>query len=69
MPVSPLAIVAAATVLSLLLGQPAQPNASATLETLRHQFLEPPDDSRIMMRWWWFGPRSPTTRSRANCRR
>jgi hypothetical protein len=20
------------------------------------RFLSPPDDSRIMMRWWWFGP-------------
>ena len=23
---------------------------------LRHAFLTPPPDSRIMMRWWWFGP-------------
>jgi hypothetical protein len=56
MPVSPPAIVAAATLLALLLGQSVQPNSSAALETLRRQFLEPPDDSRIMMRWWWFGP-------------
>ena len=21
-----------------------------------HQFLHPPNDCRIMMRWWWFGP-------------
>ncbi len=26
------------------------------LADLRRAFLEPPDDSRIMMRWWWFGP-------------
>src|SRR5579864_5196830 len=23
---------------------------------LRRAFEHPPDDSRIMMRWWWFGP-------------
>lgn len=23
---------------------------------LRRLFLNPPDDTRIMMRWWWFGP-------------
>lgn len=23
---------------------------------LQRQFQNPPDDSRIMMRWWWFGP-------------
>jgi hypothetical protein len=26
------------------------------LADLRHEFLNPPDDARIMMRWWWFGP-------------
>ena len=23
---------------------------------LERAFLQPPDDARIMMRWWWFGP-------------
>jgi hypothetical protein len=23
---------------------------------LRRDFLNPPDDTRVMMRWWWFGP-------------
>ena len=23
---------------------------------MRKLFLNPPDDSRVMMRWWWFGP-------------
>ncbi len=23
---------------------------------LRQSFQNPPDDARIMMRWWWFGP-------------
>src|SRR5882724_10535485 len=31
---------------------PAGPN----LDELRRLFKEPPDDTRIMMRWWWFGP-------------
>ncbi|HUB79342.1 MAG TPA: glycosyl hydrolase [Bryobacteraceae bacterium] len=26
------------------------------LADLRRQFERPPDDARIMMRWWWFGP-------------
>src|SRR5262245_15334425 len=25
-------------------------------DQLRELFLHPPDDCRIMMRWWWFGP-------------
>jgi hypothetical protein len=28
----------------------------ATIADLRRLFVSPPDDSRIMMRWWWFGP-------------
>jgi hypothetical protein len=31
---------------------PAGPN----LDELRRLFTEPPDETRIMMRWWWFGP-------------
>lgn len=26
------------------------------LEQLERSFANPPDDCRIMMRWWWFGP-------------
>lgn len=26
------------------------------LAEMRRSFANPPDDSRIMMRWWWFGP-------------
>jgi hypothetical protein len=29
---------------------------AAQLDDLQSGFLNPPDDSRIMMRWWWFGP-------------
>jgi hypothetical protein len=28
----------------------------STLDELRQAFASPPDDCRIMMRWWWFGP-------------
>lgn len=29
---------------------------AATIEDLQRSFQTPPDDARIMMRWWWFGP-------------
>src|SRR5258708_7411717 len=29
---------------------------SAVVAGLRKSFERPPDDARIMMRWWWFGP-------------
>lgn len=29
---------------------------SAGIDDLQKGFANPPDDSRIMMRWWWFGP-------------
>ncbi len=28
----------------------------AQIGDLQRSFLAPPDDARIMMRWWWFGP-------------
>lgn len=33
-----------------------QRSTPAALDELRRSFVEPPLDSRIMMRWWWFGP-------------
>src|SRR5690349_781453 len=30
--------------------------SAQTIADLRRGFLNPPDDARIMMRWWWFGP-------------
>jgi hypothetical protein len=30
--------------------------APATVAELRQSFLHPPDDARIMVRYWWFGP-------------
>jgi hypothetical protein len=37
---------------------PAPPASSgrAGLADLERTFRTPPDDARIMMRWWWFGP-------------
>ncbi len=34
---------------ALLYGQPS-------LDQVRQGFESPPDDCRVMMRWWWFGP-------------
>ena len=30
--------------------------AAGPVEDLQASFMTPPDDARIMMRWWWFGP-------------
>ena len=30
--------------------------SAAPIDELQRSFLNPPDDARIMMRWWWFGP-------------
>ena len=27
-----------------------------SISDLRNTFQSPPDDARVMMRWWWFGP-------------
>ena len=35
----------------------APPN---NLATLQEAFEKPPDDSKIMVRWWWFGPSATT---------
>jgi hypothetical protein len=42
-------------------GQPNRPasvaqDARLRTDELQRLFKSPPDDSRIMMRWWWFGP-------------
>ncbi len=28
----------------------------ADVDRLQRAFIQPPDDARIMVRWWWFGP-------------
>jgi len=38
-----------------VLAQNAGTNANG-VDALQHSFERPPDDARIMMRWWWFGP-------------
>src|SRR5947207_2301166 len=44
----------AATVLLASVASLAQ--VAPDLARLRESFAHPPDDCRIMMRWWWFGP-------------
>ena len=44
---------AASALFAVLLLRAAAPD---TLADLRQAFEHPPDDARIMMRWWWFGP-------------
>src|ERR1044072_2680612 len=34
----------------------SQSPTTQSLDELQRLFQNPPDDSRIMMRWWWFGP-------------
>src|SRR5580692_3633168 len=41
----------------LLTSNPSDSSAqSLTIVALKRSFEHPPDDARIMMRWWWFGP-------------
>jgi alpha-L-rhamnosidase len=39
---------------TIVLGGPM--GSFADVEQLEQSFKQPPDDARIMMRWWWFGP-------------
>jgi hypothetical protein len=63
-PVKFLAPFCAASMSSLLLlvasasaiAQNRQSVDNLSAAELERQFLSPPDDARIMMRWWWFGP-------------
>jgi len=36
--------------------RPADADEAGNLTSLREAFVRPPEDSKIMMRWWWFGP-------------
>lgn len=42
--------------LLLVLASAALAPAQQGISELERLFREPPDDSRILMRWWWFGP-------------
>ena len=46
---------AALQMFALLLGLSSLAQAQ-TIAELQRGFERPPDDARIMMRWWWFGP-------------
>ena len=35
---------------------PAFGDSQDSISELRRAFATPPDDARILMRWWWFGP-------------
>ena len=39
-----------------LQASPCLAQAEPGLSLVKEMFAHPPDDSRIMMRWWWFGP-------------
>jgi hypothetical protein len=43
-------------VLLLVVCVPLRSVAAAPIDDLQAGFIQPPADSRIMMRWWWFGP-------------
>src|SRR5262245_52156945 len=53
------AVMAIPAILALVLAhvhaQPAR-DAAAGIADVQRLFADPPADSRIMMRWWWFGP-------------
>ena len=34
----------------------AKPATDAEVSNLHDSFRVPPDDSKLMVRWWWFGP-------------
>ena len=42
--------------LALLLLSLAGARTQSSPDALRQAFANPPDNARIMMRWWWFGP-------------
>jgi alpha-L-rhamnosidase len=50
-------VTAPIALISLLIGFAISAPAQAqNLNELQRSFERPPDDARIMMRWWWFGP-------------
>ena len=52
----PKAVRGVSKILPLLLTSLALGQAGSNLAQLRESFAHPPDNARIMMRWWWFGP-------------
>jgi hypothetical protein len=44
-------------------------NPGPSVAEVQRLFARPPDDSRILMRWWWFGPSVTTAELEAEMRR
>src|SRR5437763_1730429 len=44
------------TMVSICAHAQSAPSVGPSLPILERAFQNPPDDARIMMRWWWFGP-------------
>lgn len=42
--------------LCVLISMPSFAQSLPTIDAVAGGFQHPPDESRIMMRWWWFGP-------------
>ena len=51
--------------IGLLAWQPALAQAGGKIAELHRSFANPPDSSRIMVRWWWFGPAATKARTDA----
>jgi hypothetical protein len=55
-----LLIMVGAGIGELMLSAPAaaaaEHSSQAEISDLEREFRNPPDDSKIMVRWWWFGP-------------
>ena len=49
-------MVLVAITFATLVGAAAQPHPIDAIAAARQAFDAPPDDARVMMRWWWFGP-------------
>src|SRR6266849_6082535 len=56
----PCVLVTLMALAAALLGQTVTRDADETqragVAELQRAFEHPPDDAKIMMRWWWFGP-------------
>jgi len=49
-------VLAACFVSGIAIAQHPEPIADPEVQKLHEAFAHPPEDSRIMVRWWWFGP-------------
>jgi alpha-L-rhamnosidase len=49
-------ISACANILALMMFAVSISTSASPIDDLQRSFASPPDDARVMMRWWWFGP-------------